>query len=245
MDTEIRTTGNLLLRTISAEALSDVMAVAERHTIEIRDDVILPNQPIEFVDFPEEGVISIVIKMNEKDILEVATVGHEGMVGSALLAGVATMPEWAFCQVRARVLRIKTDDFFALILKHPDFAALCKRYSATIFNQVARNMGCLWAHNIEERCARWLLHTHDRVKGNEFYLTQEFLAMMLGVTRGGVNLVAGGFQKAGFIDYSRGRLIILDRAGLESVTCSCYGEITEYFRKNISDFPTKNDLELN
>jgi CRP-like cAMP-binding protein len=140
----------------------------------------------------------------------------------------------AFCQVEGSGWRIPVEKFKQMLEKSSELNELCKKYLATFLNQVARNSGCNWSHSIEERCARWLLLTHDRVDGDEFHLTQEFLATMLGVTRGGVNLAAGSLAKANLITYVRGKITVLDRLGLEKSTCECYSSIRSYFDRTFS-----------
>jgi CRP-like cAMP-binding protein len=101
--------------------------------------------------------------------------------------------------------------------------AVMLRYAHAFFNQVAQSAACNQFHSIDQRCCRWLLMTHDRMQSDEFLLTQEFLAMMLGVQRTGVTAVAGSLQRAGLIRYTRGNITMLDRPGLERRSCECYG----------------------
>jgi CRP-like cAMP-binding protein len=108
---------------------------------------------------------------------------------------------------------------------------LLRRYTQALFNQVAWSAACTRAHSIEQRCARWLLTTHDRVGREHFLLTQEFLAQMLGVRRAGVNQAAGTLQKSGLIRYSRGRITVLDRGGLEAASCECYQIISREYER--------------
>lgn len=227
-------TRNLLLSKLERGKLDTILRAAELVHLDIRDNVILPDTKIEFVDFPEIGVTSLVTPMEDGSLIEIATIGNEGFVGSSVLLGVEAVPEWAFCQVAGSSWRLPIKDFKRLLSAYPEFSKLCERYGVAVFSQVARNMGCNWTHSIEERCARWLLLTHDRVDGNRFYLTQEFLAMMLGVTRSGVNAAAGVLQKAGLITYVRGTITILDRCALEKVACPCYSAISSYFRATFS-----------
>jgi CRP-like cAMP-binding protein len=108
---------------------------------------------------------------------------------------------------------------------------LLHRYTQALFTQVSQSAACNSLHSIEERCGRWLLMTHDRVETDEFVLTQEFLAIMLGVRRASVAEVAGKLQQAGLIHYQRGQMRVLDRKGLEATSCECYGVIrAEYER---------------
>jgi len=229
---------NLLLLKLPKEEAAKVLAVAEFVHIDVRESVIEPNRPIDFVDFLQSGVISIVSQMNNGRMVEIANVGNEGFIGIPILLNVESIPEKAFCQVEATAWRISAKNFKKVLLESPALSSLCHKYLATFLNQVARNSGCNWVHSIEERCARWLLLTHDRVEGDEFFLTQEFLAMMLGVTRSGVNLAAGMLAKAQLITYVRGKITVLDRAGLEQVTCECYSSMRSYFDKTFGLLPS-------
>lgn len=191
----------------------------------------MAGKPITFIDFPESGVVSLLQPMQDGSLVEIANIGNEGMVGVSLALGVARTGEIAFCQVEGTSWRIGADNFLVLTKQHSELHALCQRYAVTLFDQVARNTGCNRTHSIEERCARWLLLTQDRCHSNQFVLTQEFLSLMLGVSRSGVNLAAGILAKAQLISYVRGKVTILDREGLESVSCECYAELVSYFHR--------------
>jgi CRP-like cAMP-binding protein len=222
---------NHLLKQLSPKHIKSVYETAEFVHMDINDNVIEPNKPIKFVDFPETGVTSLVAVMSQRSTIEIATVGNEGFIGTSILLGVDIVPEWAFCQVSGASWRLPVADFQRLRIDSPEFNLLCQRFAVTLFNQVCRNLGCNSLHSINKRCARWLLTTHDRVDGDQFYLTQEFLAVMLGVTRSGVNAAAGELQKAGLITYVRGKITILDRVGLERACCDCYRAIMQYYEQ--------------
>ena len=207
------------------------MSVAEFVHLDVREPTIEPLSSIEFADFPETGVMSVVNLVSSNRIVEIANVGNEGFVGVPLFLNVEAMAERVFCQIEAAAWRISADNFKRFLIEYPEFHSLCEKYVATYLNQIASNGTCNWVHSIEERCARWLLMAHDRVEGDEFFLTQEFLSGMLGVTRGGVNLAAGTLAKAGLITYVRGKITILDRAALEQATCECYGDMRSYFER--------------
>jgi len=228
---------NLLLRTLPAHVAAAVYAAGEVVHLELREHVIEPNKVQKFVDFPETGVMSLLTPMDDGSLVEIATVGNEGMIGVSQIYGVFTVAEICFCQVVGSSLRIESARFRALVNEHPELLALCQRYTMTLFNQVARNLGCNRTHSVEERCARWLLQTHDRCNRGPFTLTQEFLAIMLGVSRTGVNLAAGVLARAGLITYVRGRIDILDRAGLELVCCDCYASMNQYYNDIMEPLP--------
>jgi CRP-like cAMP-binding protein len=138
------------------------------------------------------------------------------------------------CQVEGAALRMSAAAFNRAIEGNSALRRLCQRYLTAYLSLVSQSVACNRLHNIEERFARWVLMTHDRVDGDEFFLTQEFIADMLGVHRPSVSLVAGAFQQAGFIKYSRGAMTILNREGLEAASCECYETCREQFRRLLS-----------
>lgn len=214
-------TQNAILMQLPPDELEQVLSHSELVSLKLRDTIIKPNLPIEFIDFVEEGVHSM-IAVADSEKVEVATVGREGMVGIPILLGSTTSICECFCQVPGRSRRMTTETFERLLKTLPTFSKLCFRYCHSVFEQASQNSACNRLHSIEERCAKWLLLCHDRVNGPQFELTQEFLAQMLGVRRQSVNLAAGMLQTAGIIQYSRGLVRILKRPELESVACECY-----------------------
>jgi CRP-like cAMP-binding protein len=173
------------------------------------------------VYFPTSGCVSMV-NVTETGTVEVGTVGFEGMVGMPLLLHGTSAPTRALVQVEGEGYRIASPAFLRIIAMSDSTYRVLLRFALAFFNQVAQSVACNRLHSLEERCARWLLITHDRVDGDEFKLTQEFLSFMLGVHRPAVTLAAGVLQKAGYIHYSRGKIVVTDRAGLEGASCLCY-----------------------
>jgi CRP-like cAMP-binding protein len=167
--------------------------------------------------------------MEDGTVVELATVGNEGMVGLPVFLGGDTMPLKAFVQIPGDAMRMKADVFKDSVNQGSPLHGLLQRYTQALFNQVAQSTACNRVHSIEERCCRWLLMTRDRVESDGFPLTQEFLSQMLGVRRPSVSVVAAILQKAGLIRYSRGRITILDREGLEAAACECYAIIKQEF----------------
>jgi CRP-like cAMP-binding protein len=213
---------NRLLAALPREEFKRLTARMDDVSFKIRDVVYRANGPIHHVYFPRTGVISMVITMQDGGTVEVATVGNEGMVGVPVLLGTDRSSAEVFCQIPAESRRMRVAVFDEEVRREGPFRQLVQRYAQALFNQVSQTAACNRLHSTEERCARWLLVSHDRVQADEFPLTQEFLAVMLGTHRPSVTLAAGILQKAGLIRYSRGRITILDRAGLEAVSCECY-----------------------
>src|SRR5262249_50663267 len=134
-------------------------------------------------------------------------------------------------QVAGAASKMPLSTLRAFLEEHPHARQLLLAYTRALFAQVLQSVACNATHSVEERCARWLLMTHDRAATDTFELTQEFLAVMLSVRRASVNIVGNAFQKAGLIRYSRGKITILDRAGLEAASCECYSRIRRVFEQ--------------
>jgi CRP-like cAMP-binding protein len=203
-----------------------------------------PNQPIEHVYFPEEGVVSIVGLVEDGSAVETATVGNEGMAGVPVFLGAMQMAGQAFVQVAGSAWRIPSTVLRDEVRRGGALAAALGRYTQALFTLVAQSSACNRKHAVEQRCARWLLMTHDRVGGDTFALTQLTLSQMLGVRRATVSEAAGALQQAGLIEYSRGRITVLDRAGLEAAACVCYAVIRAEFARLVDGTPAASPLDL-
>ena len=153
---------------------------------------------------------------------EVGTIGNEGVVGLPIMLGDERAPTSVYIQVPGAGLRMKATLFKKELERSASMRAVMLCYAHAFFNQVAQSAACNQFHSLEQRCCRWMLMTHDRMQSDEFLLTQEFLAMMLGVQRTGVSAAAGALQRAGLIRYKRGEVTIIDRHGLMR-SCECYG----------------------
>lgn len=182
------------------------------------------DEPITDVYFPTDAIISMVSDMAEGTV-EVGTVGREGMSGLAVLLHARTMPTRAYVQVPGYAYRIGVDLFLNLVDSYPALQELLYEFARALFDLVAQTAACNRLHSLEERCARWLAMTQDRVARDQFELKQKVLAEMLGVHRPAVTVAAGTLQRAGLIRYARGRVTVVDRGGLEAAACGCY-EIT-------------------
>jgi len=195
----------------------------DRTPLEYRQSLYRARKPIGFVYFIETGVGSLVSTMANGRAAEVGTIGNEGMVGLPLLFGDDRAPTSVYVQVPGIGLRMKATLFQKELARNASMRAVMLRYAHAFFNQVAQSAACNHFHSIGQRSCRWLLMTRDRMHSDEFLLTQEFLAMMLGVQRTGVTAAAGALQQAGLIRYTRGNVTILDRPGLMRRSCECYG----------------------
>ena len=177
-----------------------------RIPLEYRQSLYRAHKPIEFVYFIETGVGSLVNTMANGQASEVGTIGNEGVVGLPLLLGDDRAPTTVYIQVPGVGLRMKAALFKKELARSASMRTVMLHYAHAFFNQVAQSAACNQFHSIEQRCCRWMLMTHDRMQSDEFLLTQEFLAMMLGVQRTGVTAAAGALQRAGLIRYRRGNV---------------------------------------
>lgn len=163
--------------------------------------------------------------------MEAATVGDEGLIGIEAFFHVnAIAPGESLLQVPdTNAEKMSVGAFHREVALHGPFHDLMGQYARVTIAQLMQSSACNAAHNVEERCARWLLQTHDRMHQQDFHLSQEFLAVMLGVRRQTVGVVAGTLQRAGLIRYTHGRVTVLDRQGLEAASCECYHVIRKHF----------------
>ncbi|WP_036255902.1 Crp/Fnr family transcriptional regulator [Methylocapsa acidiphila] len=206
--------------------------------LEYRQSLYHARKPIGFVYFIETGVGSLVNTMANGEAAEVGTIGNEGVVGLPLVFGDSRAPTSVYVQVPGAGLRMKATLFKKEMAQSASMRKVMLRYAHAFFNQVAQSAACNHFHTIQQRCCRWLLMTHDRMQSDEFLLTQEFLAMMLGVQRTGVTAAAGALQRAGLIRYKRGHVTILDRRALENLSCECYGVSKMEFDRLLGNLAT-------
>lgn len=214
-------TDNSLLSMLAPADFAQICMDLEHVLFHVHDVLYEPGEEIKYIYFPTAGCVSMV-HVTAEGTVEVGTIGFEGMVGIPLLLHGTSAPTRALVQVEGEAYRITSAAFLRTIALSDSAYRILLRFSLAYFNQVAQSVACNRLHSLEERCARWLLITHDRVDGDHFNLTQEFLSFMLGVHRPAVTLAAGVLQKAGFIHYSRGKISITDRPGLEGASCTCY-----------------------
>src|SRR5579872_5362360 len=213
---------NRLLGLLSSEDYGRLRPHLQPVSLKYRQSLYRAHRTIGFVYFIETGVGSLVNTMANGEAAEVGTIGSEGVVGLPLLLGDVKGPTNVYVQVPGSGLRIKAEQFKKELARSASMRAVMLLYVHAFFNQVAQSAACNQFHSLQQRCCRWLLMTHDRMQSDEFLLTQEFLAMMLGVQRTGVSAAAGALQRAGLIRYKRGTVTILDRASLEQRSCECY-----------------------
>jgi CRP-like cAMP-binding protein len=222
---------NRLLAALPREEWDRIRPRAERVRLELREVLFEPNRPMSHVYFPEDGIVSILGLMDDGSAVETGTVGNEGMVGVPVFLGAMQMAGQAFAQIPGDAWRMPAAALREEVRRGSPLASLVGRYTQALFTLVAQSSACNRMHPVEQRCARWLLLTHDRVGGDTFELTQLFLSQMLGVRRATVNEAATALQERGLIEYRRGRITIVDRPALEAAACACYAIIRAEFTR--------------
>lgn len=228
-----RPSGNALLSVVPDDERALLEPHLERVPLEFKQVLQEIDEPLSHLWFLRTGVSSILTEMADGSIVEVATIGREGIVGLQIVLEARQSAQRTIIQIPGEADRLLARTYIDLRARLPVLNALLLRCAMSLMSQIAQGSACNRLHPIEARCARWLLLTHDRVDGDAFPLTHEFLAQMLGVTRPSVTIAAGMLQKAGLIRYTRGEITIVDRSGLESASCECYDLITAEFRRLI------------
>jgi CRP-like cAMP-binding protein len=213
---------NRLLELLPSKDYERLRPHLEPIALDYKQSLYKARKPVGYVYFIETGVGSLVNTMANGEASEVGTIGNEGLVGLPLLLGDDLAPTSVYIQVPGAGLRMTAALFKKELAQSASMRTVMLHYAHAFFNQVAQSAACNQFHSLQQRCCRWLLMTHDRMHSDKFLLTQEFLAMMLGVQRTGVSIAASALQRAGLINYTRGNVTILDRRGLEKRSCECY-----------------------
>jgi CRP-like cAMP-binding protein len=213
---------NSILAALPASDRERVLARCQSVELYYGDVLAEPGEPLHYVYFPTKSIISLVARIDGQTRLEVGLVGNEGMMGATLLLDVAASPLHALVQGSGTALRMDAATFVSELGNSPALQDVLKRYLYVEMEQLTQTAACTHFHVVEERLARWLLMTQDRAHSDEFHITQEFLAFMLGVRRVGVTTAAISLHNRNLINYSRGNITVLNRRGLEAASCGCY-----------------------
>ncbi|MGK5683485.1 Crp/Fnr family transcriptional regulator [Actinoplanes sp. URMC 104] len=221
--------GNFILAAVPEPEWEAIRNRCEQVELSIRDVMYRQGEMIDYVYFPLSCVCSMLAEQQGDATVEVGTIGREGMAGLPAFLGVATSPNMVMAQIAGVALRLRIEDLREILVGDGVLHGQLHRYIQATMVQLSQNVACNRLHTTEERAARWLLMTADRVGAEQFTLTQEFLAQMLGVRRGTVSLTAGLLHGAGLISYRRGVITIDDRPGLEDAACECYGVVRAEF----------------
>jgi CRP-like cAMP-binding protein len=223
-------TGNLLLDALGRDERALLLADAKRVPVEVGTVLFFPAEPVSYVPFPTSGTISMVAEPDETPV-EAATIGREGAGALHSALGSRLASQQLVGQVKGEMITVGIDTFMEGIDRHGRLRDVAFGYIEALVVQVSLSAACNAVHHLNQRCARWLLQTHDRIDGDTFGLTQEYLGVMLGAGRPSVSIAQGTLKGAGCITFSRGSITIVDRDCLEAAACTCYEMIRlEYSR---------------
>ena len=213
---------NRLLRQLPAKDFSQLEPQLKKMKLD-QGDVLHPaGEPIGHVYFPISGMVSMLTILKTGQAIEIAVIGREGVVGGSIAAEGSRSFAQAIVQMPGEAWRVSAAPFLKVFEASKNFRKQINAYQSILALQTQQSAACHAIHTVEARLARWLLHAHDTVDNGTIDLTQEFLAHMLGVQRSSVSLTANALQKAGLIQYSRGKIQILNRKGIENAACECY-----------------------
>jgi len=225
----ISITGNRLLAALPSRDVRRIVSLCEPIKFAFADVLSEPGDCIRHVYFPESGFASLAAPVDGRESLEVGLIGNEGMLGVPLVLGIDISPLRALVRGPGTALRMDAARFQRELRRCLALRQSLNRYLYALMAQFAQTVACTRFHQLGERLARWLLMTQDRAHSSRFHLTHEFLAEMLGVRRVGVTKAAGVMQRGKLISYHRGHITIIDRRGLESVSCGCYRAMKETY----------------
>ena len=223
--TQLVSVSNRIISGLASKQRRQFLTHCETVELKFGEILSLPNDVLQFVYFPVTCFISLVARVSQHPPIEVALIGNEGALGASLVLGVNMTPVESVVQGAGSACRITATQFERELRASPDLSRLVSRYLYALMLQLSQSAVCTHFHAIEARLARWLLMTHDRAHADEFHLTHQFLADMLGVQRGAITIAATALKNKKLIRYTRGQIHILSRGGLEDAACECYAVI--------------------
>jgi CRP-like cAMP-binding protein len=224
---------NLLLAALPRTERRRFVALCEPVELTLGDVLCEQGAPLRHVYFPVDAFISLISKLDDRPRLEVGLIGSEGMLGITLLLDVDVAPLRALVQGPGSALRMDAARFSRELKRSGALRRALSSYLYVLLSQLAQMAACTRFHVVEARLARWLLMTRDRAHSDEFYLTQEFIAYMLGVRRVGISRAARALQRRKLIRYARGNMTVLDRRGLEAMSCECYAVARNLYDRHL------------
>jgi CRP-like cAMP-binding protein len=222
---------NRLLASLPSEELIALQPHLEQVSLSHGQSIILPDEPIPFVYFPLNALLSLVTVMEDGSTVEAGAIGREGMAGLPILLDAGTTPMRTLTQIAGKAVRVKAEIIKQAFDKGGALRHILQRYIHTTIVTGSQTAACNRLHHIEARLCRWLLMSSDGVGSEELLLTQDFLSAMLGVRRAGVSEAASQLQSQGWIRYQRGRIQILDRKSLETASCECYEVVRAEYQR--------------
>jgi CRP-like cAMP-binding protein len=213
---------NRLLGALSEDARKRIFPKLKLIEMSLGDVIYESDQSIEYVYFPVDCIISLLYEMINGSSAEISVVGKEGLAGVTVIMGGESTPNRFVVQSRGHAYRMPAADLKHEFNQHSEIRIITLRFTQALITQMSQTAVCNRHHTIDQQLCRWLLLSLDRLEGNKLNMTQELIANMLGVRREGVTEAAGELQKLGVIEYRRGRIVVLDRPKLESLSCECY-----------------------
>lgn len=229
--------GNRLIDALPPRQRSKLIAQCELAPMKFGDRLADKAHRIRHVYFPLTGFASLVIVIDEHMPLELNIIGNEGMLGAEMVLDTPIAPYTSVVQGSGTSLRLSASAFASLLDSGTELRDMCNRYFYVLVEQLAQSIACNSFHGVSQRLARWILMTHDRADGNELQLTHAFLGTMLGVRRSAVTIAAGHLQEQQLISYSRGRIQVVSRSGLEELTCGCYAAGVRAYENGLPSNP--------
>jgi CRP-like cAMP-binding protein len=220
---------NLLLATLPADEYDRIVSFLEPVTFVLGQSIYESGAHLKHIYFPTTSIVSLLYMTESGASAEIGIVGNEGAVGIGLFMGGDTAPNRAIVQSAGDALRMKARVLQEEFIRGGTFQLSLLRYTQALISQISQTAVCNRLHTIEQQLCRWLLLSHDRLESDELKMTQELIANMLGVRREGVTYAAGRLQSEGLIEYSRGRITILNRKGLEATVCECYRVVKDEY----------------
>ncbi|MGJ7456814.1 Crp/Fnr family transcriptional regulator [Halomonas sp. MA07-2] len=228
---------NHIMAALPLEEYKRLAPLLEPVELKLGDSLAEPGQTMRYAYFPTDAIVSLLCIVDDGDSTEIGVVGAEGVIGVSLFMGGETTTSRAIVQSAGSAYRLKRPLLKSEFYRAGPLQDLLLRYTLALINQMAQIAVCNRHHCLDQKLCRWLLLSLDRLPTNELVMTQELIASMLGVRREGVTASAGKLQKAGLISYHRGRIIILDRPGLEGRACECYQVVKKEYDRLMSHRP--------
>lgn len=226
---------NLLLSVLPEDEYNRLLPQLELVTLPLGKNLSESGGHLHCVFFPTTAIVSLLHVMEDGSSSEIAVVGLDGIVGISVFMGGETTLNMAVVQSEGQAFKLNGAALRLEFNRSGALQHLLLKYTMALLAQMAQTAACNRHHSVDQQLCRWLLLSLDRLPSNELVMTQELIANMLGVRREGVTVAAGKLQKAGLIDYSRGRITILNRAGLEDRVCECYGVVKAEFARQLPD----------
>ena len=227
----ISSVSNGLLSTLDGEALARLSGQLKLVELKARQVLYKPGEHIRQVYFPEDAVIVLVALDSAGGSIESGTVGREGASWISASVSAPSMPCETIVAIEGQAYVLAVEDLDRELKCNEPFQHVLTQYSHALLVASMRTTGCVGLHDVPQRCARWMLHTLDRVGRERFAVTHEFLSTLMGTTRPTISLVMQMFEKSGIVRVERGAITVVDRAGLEKISCECYGIIRQHYEE--------------